>query len=341
MRESRGRNAAIAFGTACLVAAFMFTGSAGASSQTYFDLAAPAAQGYDFSLYGTVKPGSARAAVAGFGARDDSAVTFYAARKAARATRSRVHARLPGLGRVSVRFDERKRKDSSVKLGHGCRLVFVSRFGVFRGDLDMHGDGGYAGVDRKRATGGYTRFGIKGCHGQHRRPAPATSAVRQRPDPEALLTSCGPGPRVSFGAVASSRESAFAASSREREHGLSILRYASAEGKGRAMQFSPQLKTARVIPPGPHFDGSARFESGDLTGDLTASFIGVDDVPLTPGDAELQPFKEFGMDLRCMPLFADGPAPPEAAAPGVGVPADPARGLARQIPFPGPGLPFR
>ena len=57
VRESRGRNAAIAFGTACLVAACMFTGSAGASSQTYFDLAAPAAQGYGFSLYGSGQAG--------------------------------------------------------------------------------------------------------------------------------------------------------------------------------------------------------------------------------------------------------------------------------------------
>jgi hypothetical protein len=299
----------------------LFAGTAGASTQTYFNLRAPAAQGYQFFLDGTVKPGSTRATAAGFGARDGSIGTVYVARRAARATRSRIHARLPGLGRVDVSFHERKRKDSTIKLDHGCRFVIVKRVGVFRGDIDMHGDGGYAGVDRRQAVGGYTRTGVQGCDPHRSRAAASASADRPRPDPTALLTSCGPGSGVTFGAVASPRQSAFVAGSRERDHGLSIFRYAYAEGKGRAMRFSPRLKTARVLPPGPYFDGSARFESGDLTGDLTASFIGADDVPLTPGDAQLQPFRESGMDLRCMPLFANSPAPPEAPVPRFGVPA--------------------
>jgi hypothetical protein len=314
VRELRGRSFAITFGAACLVAGWLLTGSAIASTHTSFTISAPAAQGYRFSLYGQVKPGSARPASAGFGTRNDSVFTVYSARHALRATRSRVHARLPGLGRVSVRFDERRRKDSTIRIGHGCRLVMVHRFGVFRGDLDVHGDGGYAGVDRQRATGEYQRFGFKGCGGAHSRPAVPRSAARPRPEPEAILTSCGPDPGIAFAGFASARESGFVASSSERDHGLSILRYVSAEGKGRAMRFSPQLKRARVIPPGPYFDGSARFASGALRGDLTASFIGAGDVPLTPGDARL---KSADIDHvpRCLPFFLDSPAPPAAPVP--------------------------
>ena len=178
VRESRGRNAAIAFGTACLVAACMFTGSASASSQAYFDLAAPAAQGYEFSLYGRVKPGSARAAVAGFGARDDSAVTYYAARKAARATRSRVHARLPGLGRVR-RQVRRAQAQGLLRQARSRMQAGVRQ--PLRGLPRRPGHARRRGLRRGRSEAGDRRIYAVWNQGLSRPPSPACPRNERRP----------------------------------------------------------------------------------------------------------------------------------------------------------------
>jgi hypothetical protein len=42
-----------------------------------------------------------------------------------------------------------------------------------------------------------------------------------------------------------------------------------------------------VRPGSPFFTGTGHYKHGHLRGDLTVSLPGADDVPLTPGDAEL------------------------------------------------------
>ena len=140
-RRSRtgGRRLRLAVATGLLVplasAAGLTVGIAPAQARipTVYYLDAPASGGLEFSMVGRVKPGAPRRLVASFATRRYTAYTTYRASAVARAAKKQVHARVPGFGRIAVRFHERRRRISVDELPGGCKLVLVDRFGTFRG----------------------------------------------------------------------------------------------------------------------------------------------------------------------------------------------------------------
>ena len=113
-----------------------------------------------------------------------------------------------------------------------------------------------------------------------------------------------PGSRIGLVAVGGSSGGAIAASSQETLGRLAIYRYAATEEDVRgALRIGPGYKTARVEPPGRWFNGSATYENGRLTGDLTANFIGAPATPLTPGAARLTAGDGPVVSRKCAPYL--------------------------------------
>ena len=77
------------------------------------------------------------------------------------------------------------------------------------------------------------------------------------------------------------------ASSDERANGIRVLRYLIATGDRDWFRTGPNLRRATIQPTFPAYSGAARYARGELTGDLRVSLPGLDDLPLTPGDAVL------------------------------------------------------
>jgi hypothetical protein len=272
---------------------------AGAGALSYSHVEAPAAGKLLFSISGPVNPGKAKRVTAGFSTTGFRAFTIYSARSSSRATRRRIRARVPRLGHVAVRFHERRTRRHVVHVLGRCRLVTVSRFGRFTGIIDVHGEGGYEGVDRRSAGGGYERLAVRGCGGGPR----AMSAAR-RPR-SGVLTSCMHGSRTGLVAVGDASRSTIAAVSQEALGRLAIYRYAATErGVRGAFRIGSRYRTARVEPPGRRFDGSAIYENRRLTGDLTANFIGSPATPLTPGAARLTAGDGPVVARKCAPYLS-------------------------------------
>jgi hypothetical protein len=300
----------VSLGAAAAVAALALSLSASAAgATTYYYVDAPAAEGLSFSASGPVKPGRSKRITAGFSTRGLRAFTLYSARSSSRATRRRIRARIPRLGHVAVRFHERRTRRNVVHVIGRCKLVTVRRIGRFTGIIDVRGEGGYEGVDRRSARGGYERLQVHGC-GRLQRPLSAARQPRS-----GILTSCTPGSRIGLVAVGGAPRSSIAALSQEVVGRLAIYRYAATErGVRGAFRIGPRYRTARVEPPGRWFDGSATYEDGRLTGDLTANFIGSPATPLTPGAARLTAGDGPVVARKCAPYLPTLVREPASAA---------------------------
>ncbi len=66
-----------------------------------------------------------------------------------------IEGRLPGIGRVAVRFEQTSEEPVTFVPERGCKAEGESATlnGVFRGRIELHGEGGYTTVDRRSAPG--------------------------------------------------------------------------------------------------------------------------------------------------------------------------------------------
>ncbi|HET6831570.1 MAG TPA: hypothetical protein VFH44_09505 [Solirubrobacterales bacterium] len=216
----------------------------------------------------------------------------YIARRSGSFRERRLTAEVGALGAVDARFEQSGVRRRIHRIGRGCREVEVIRRGRFVGRIDFAGEGGYAEVHRKRLRGRIDSYRFSdGCRGHRsdRRVSFAAKApagvMRARGHP--LLASCGADPDTGLIAGRGSGGAGVLASSDERANGIRAVRYLFATGDHDWFRTGPNLRRATIQPTLPAFTGTARYARGALTGDLRVSLPGLDDLPLTPGDAEL------------------------------------------------------
>ena len=261
---------------------------------------APASNGYRF-LFGIAdRPGSGPAGFGfwkeseGFdsGGRGFSTAAFYSARRSGSLIGRHLTAEVGTLGAVDARFVKSGVKTRLRRFGGGCKEIDVTRRGRFVGRIDFAGEGGYAEVHREKIRGRIESYrfsdGCRSRRGSLRAsfaPRPPAAVPRARGNP--LLASCGADPDTGFFAGRDANAAGVMASSKERANGIRTVRYLIADGDRDWFRTGPNLRRATIQPTFPAFSGTARYARGVLTGDLRVSLPGLDDVPLTPGDAVL------------------------------------------------------
>jgi hypothetical protein len=202
-----------------------------------------------------------------------------------------IKARLPGVGRIAVRFNELSVNREAAP--DNCKgRASVIRHGVFEGRIELHGERGYTSVHSRSAPGKVTQsfrqvcdqreYGHEGAGGGnsfHLRTLLAGKEGRRALSFSVSRFDLGPrfgGPSVSF----------FASSSIQH-HGFFVFTSVSAEGEP-ATFLTPDpagtLEDASVSPPAP-FHGSAAFHldsptSASWTGTLSVELPGVGNIPL-------------------------------------------------------------
>jgi hypothetical protein len=194
----------------------------------------------------------------------------------------RIHARLPGVGRIFLKFHEhRLPHGQSVK---GCRKSETVRKGVFVGTVKIEGERGYTSAVSHHVRGEIAQEGHDRCD---RRPTARASDAGSR-----LLsasTSSGNG-RLIFNALdfpwtKSGSKLVFGATFIRARGRLFITTSRSALAKHPTdLEIAAPPRSASVTPPAP-FTGSATFqqEAADQfgwTGDLAVELPGVGEVSL-------------------------------------------------------------
>jgi hypothetical protein len=193
----------------------------------------------------------------------------------------RIHARLPGVGRVFLEFHDRRHSDG--RSVSGCPRSETARKGVFVGTVKIEGERGYT-----RAVSHHVRGEIQEGRGRcHRRPAAGASNADSR-----LLTastSRGNG-RLSFSAIdfpvtKMKSDLLFGASLARARGKMAIITTQNAMAQHPTdLEIAIPPRSASVTPPAP-FTGSATFQeesSKDFswTGDLAVELPGVGEVSL-------------------------------------------------------------
>lgn len=170
-----------------------------------------------------------------------------------------IHARLPGLGVISLAF---KRRHRSVKrFGPHCKAV--AETGVFKGTVRFDGELGYTSIDRRGGRGEVERLPNGFCDAAGERATRRRTSLPFRTTD--LLARTGTGsPAIEFTASRFEPGSAvaFEVSRRERRGAMRIRRAAIANGGARSFRTSAAgrwPKSAMVAPPKP-FRGRASFE---------------------------------------------------------------------------------
>lgn len=203
-----------------------------------------------------------------------------------------IRAKLPGVGRVAVRFNELRVDRGAVADNCKGRPSLI-RHGVFEGRIELHGEHGYTAVHRNHALGKITQSfrqvcdqreggnrGASGGGGAHLETLFAGQEGRRSIDFSVS--------RFDFGPKFGEPHVFFSASSSIRHHGFFVTSSASAEGESATFSTPDSagaLGEALVAPPAP-FHGSATFHldsptSAGWTGTLGVELTGVGDVALT------------------------------------------------------------
>jgi hypothetical protein len=189
----------------------------------------------------------------------------------------RIHARLPGVGRVFLEFHDRRHPRGRPE--KDCGESETTRKGVFVGTVKIEGERGYTSALSHHVRG---EIGQEGCH---RRPTARASSAGSR-----LLsasTSRGNG-RLSFTALNFpwiDPELLFDASFSRARGQMAIITVQSAMAKHPTdLEIAAPPRSASVTPPAP-FTGSASFqqEAADQfswSGDLAVELPGVGEVSL-------------------------------------------------------------
>ena len=267
--------------------------------------------GNGFTLYAQAyRPSGGRASVAVELSAEDQSVTYEKSR-GVRLTRDQLSFRLGSLGSVEMDFEGKRMRNDR----RGCGGVVI-RKGLFRGRLHFRGEQSYT-----VAHAGKARAATQIGEGSGRCGFFSHKDGRER-FKETTLSSCGPGPKLSFVAqsIAYFDFSVFAVTRQERTDGLDIYRSATGFGEDGEFSFDEEnYETAKVRPAWP-FAGTGVYEGGELSGDLSVSLPGAGVVPLAPSSrAKLR--KRLVAGRACG--VDSGPPPAFYAAPG-SAPEDPA-----------------
>lgn len=206
-----------------------------------------------------------------------------------------IKTKLPGVGRIAVRFDELKVSREAAP--DNCKgRASVIRHGVFEGRIELHGENGYTSLNGHSAPGTIMQSFRQVC--DQREPGHQEKGGGNSFHLETLLAGKGEKHRLSFsvsrfdlGPKFGEPSVFFSASSSMQHHGFFVISSVSAEGK-LATFLTPDpagtLEDASVNPPAP-FHGSATFHldsptSSSWTGTLGVELPGVGDVPLAGDD---------------------------------------------------------
>ncbi len=252
----------------------------GAESSVFLSVFRPGAPS---SRRGSAHSSSASQGPSSFGA----AITTYIARGEVSSTALR--ANFADLGRVAVHFHPSRRAAGPGGC-HGASPSLVA--GVFRGEIDFEGEGGYTSAHIHRAKGIVRLLGSSGCS-----TPPARSPRRSRsshpvPSPgRAKTTSFVAGWKSALGATLfsaatdSAHTARYLAASEQSEGQIAVYRLALAFAPSGTFSFDSALSSASLTPPAP-FSGTGSFQQGaagtrSWSGPLAVSFPGADDMPLT------------------------------------------------------------
>jgi hypothetical protein len=193
-------------------------------------------------------------------------------------TETSIHSDLGALGEIAVEF-QRSDQAASVRCDEERQPIRFDS-GSWVGTIDFHGEERFTDVEATSAPGYLERAALgafcggvsfggsgggKGAALYVRNPGlgPGLSVYKHRPGAAALII----------------------AYLSEWIEGIRIDRSTGEWMPGRDFSYAPDLRTARLAPPGP-FSGTARFDLGEKagrrwSGDLTVDMPGRADVPLT------------------------------------------------------------
>lgn len=196
--------------------------------------------------------------------------------------RGRIHARLPGVGRIFLEFHERSHPhDRSVS---NCRSSETTRKGVFVGTVKIRGERGYTSAIAHHVRGEIVQEPQEHCH-----RSPTARASRAGDRLLSASTSRGRG-HLSFTALdfpssVLGSDLLFSASLQRVRGHMAIMTTQSAIGKDPSvLEIEAPPRSASVTPPAP-FTGSATFQqeaAGQFswTGDLAVELPGIGEVSL-------------------------------------------------------------
>lgn len=254
------------------------------------EFALPATNGYRVSVSATPSRGKRFSNVFISASKGQRSTVQYLA-KGLDTADGQVKAKLPGVGRIAVRFNELKASREAVADNCKGRAAII-RHGTFVGTIELHGEHGYTSVHSRRAPGTITLSFRQVC--DQREPGHKETGGGDFPHLKTLIvgregrrTLSFSALRFDFGPRFGGPSVSFSASSSMQRHGFFVLASASVEGKP-AMFLTPDrvgvLEDASVTPPAP-FHGSATFHldsptSSSWTGTLSVELPGVGDVPL-------------------------------------------------------------
>lgn len=250
----------------------------------------PSQSGYDLSFGASTFRGksSASLSIERSSRIRGSSVSYFGT--GGKVSARRVDVRLPPVGEVSATFDERSSRQIEVP---GCKRGITVRSGVFEGRFFFEDADGFVDVfGPLRAKGKVTVGSIGGCTG---------SGAKDRPGGPALFASCNEENDALYTVLGGNGfPASHSATLFEEIARLDLIRSTWASGEEDDFRFAGDLSTATVTPPLP-FSGSGDYESGRLTGDLAARFLGLPEPqPLTPAKAKL---KRGSLRLACGPGF--------------------------------------
>lgn len=210
--------------------------------------------------------------------------------------------RLPDLGRVAVHFEQTSETPVTFIPESGCKAEGKSATlkGIFRGTIELHGEGGYTTVERRSAPGQIEVTPKQVCRRPTRHPRPPKetaeeagieylSAGREEGDGSSLtFAAFGTGLKLPGGGAVTD----FSATYRHKKGKIWIdaLTRVLGEGKGLFSLTAPSgtPTEAMVDPPAP-FSGTATFKlesptTASWTGDLSVEIPTLGTVNLTePG----------------------------------------------------------
>ncbi len=216
-----------------------------------------------------------------------AAITTYIAR--GKVSAAGVRAGFAGLGRVAVHFHP-SRRATPPRGCHGADRSLVP--GVFRGEVDFEGEGGYTAAHIHRVRGIVRLLGYSRCS------RPATRSPRRsrsshpvsNPD-RAKITSFDAEWKSALGttlfsaATGRAHTARYLAATEQSAGQIAIYRLALAFAPSQTFVFDSALSSASLTPPAP-FSGTGSFQQGDAgtrswAGPLAVSFPGAEDTPLT------------------------------------------------------------
>jgi hypothetical protein len=224
--------------------------------------------------------------------------------------------KLPGIGRVDLRFEQISKQQVTFGTETDCKTEGKSAVlkGVFRGTIEFHGEGGYTTVERRSAPGTIEVHPRTICHRPRHQPPPQADktgfkllvAERDEGHGESLTFDA-------FGADLKPSEggsiSGFAASYTHKRGKLLIVastRAASEEATSFSLTAPEGTPSeATVAPPAP-FSGTATFKlesptAASWTGDLSVEIPTLGTVDLTePG------FRAGACAANCTKTFPHG-----------------------------------